>query len=70
MCRDCQTGLSIGLKITCGVSAHEPGRRQEEAFRLLSVIQTQISPQAPISIHPMDVIATVVAVRRQQLGIG
>jgi len=46
------------------------GARQEEAFRLLSVIQAQVSPQPPISIHPMDVIATVVAIHRQQLGIG
>jgi len=46
------------------------GARQEEAFRLLSVIQAQVSPPPPIAIHPMDVIATVLAVRRQQLGIG
>jgi hypothetical protein len=46
------------------------GSSQEEAFRLLSVIETQVSPPPPIGIHPMDVIATVVAVRRQQLGIG
>ena len=45
------------------------GARQEEAFRLLSVIQTQVSPPPPAGIHPMDVIATVLAVRRQQLGI-
>ena len=43
--------------------------RQEEAFRLLSVIEAQVSPPPPIGIHPMDVIATVLAVRRQQLGI-
>lgn len=46
------------------------GSSQEEAFRLLSVIETQVSPPPPIGIHPMDVIATVLAVRRQQLGIG
>ena len=45
------------------------GARQEEAFRLLSVIQAQVSPP-PTGIHPMDVIATVLTVRRQQLGIG
>src|SRR5215472_7242379 len=44
--------------------------RQEEAFRLLAAIKAQVSPQPPITIHPMDVIATVLAVRRQQLGIG
>jgi hypothetical protein len=43
--------------------------RQEEAFRLLAVIQAQVSPPPPITIHPLDVIATVLAVRRQQLGI-
>jgi hypothetical protein len=43
---------------------------QEEAFRLLSVIETQVSPPPPIGLHPMDVIATVLAVRRRQLGIG
>ena len=46
------------------------GARQEEAFRLLSVIQAQVSPPPPTGIHPMDVIATVLAVRRQHLGIG
>lgn len=46
------------------------GSAQEEAFRLLSVIETQVSPRPPIGLHPMDVIATVVAVRRQQLGLG
>jgi hypothetical protein len=46
------------------------GASQEEAFRLLSVIQAQVSLPPPIGIHPMDVIATVLAVRRQQLGIG
>jgi hypothetical protein len=45
------------------------GARQEEAFRLLAAIQAQVSPP-PTGIHPMDVIATVLAVRRQQLGIG
>jgi|ERR1051326_3893145 hypothetical protein len=44
--------------------------RQEEAFRLLAVIQGEVSPSPPIGIHPMDVIATVLTIRRQQLGIG
>jgi len=46
------------------------GARQEEAFRLLAAIQAQVSPPPPTGIHPMDVIATVLAVRRQHLGIG
>src|SRR5262249_39235360 len=46
------------------------GARQEEAFRLLSVIPGLRSPTPPTGIHRMDVIATVLAVRRQQLGIG
>jgi hypothetical protein len=46
------------------------GSSQEEAFRLLSVIEAQVSPPPPIGIPPLDVIATVLAVRRQQLGIG
>ena len=45
-------------------------RSQEEAFRLMSVIEAQVSPPPPVGIHPMDVIATVLAVRRKQLGIG
>src|SRR5262249_10298826 len=46
------------------------GARQEEAVRLLAVIQAQVRRTAPTGTQPMDVIATVLAVRRQQLGIG
>jgi hypothetical protein len=44
--------------------------RQEEAFRLWRVIGAQVSPPPPVGVHPLDVIATVLAVRRKQLGIG
>ena len=46
------------------------GGSREEGFRLLGVIEAQVSPPPPVGIHPLDVIATVLAVRRQQLGIG
>jgi hypothetical protein len=44
--------------------------RHEIAFRLVSVIQTQVSPPPPAQIAPLDILATVVAARRRQLGIG
>jgi len=46
------------------------GDSQEEGFRLMSVIEAQVSPPPPVGVHPLDVIATVLAVRRKQLGIG
>lgn len=46
------------------------GSSREEAHRLLAVIETQVSPPPPPAVHPLDVIATVLAVRRQQLGLG
>jgi hypothetical protein len=46
------------------------GTSQEEGFRLMSVIEPQITPPPPVSVHPLDAIATVLAVRRKQLGIG
>lgn len=46
------------------------GSSREEAQRLMAVIETQVSPPPPPAVHPLDVIATVLAVRRQQLGIG
>ncbi len=46
------------------------GARQEQAWRLAAVVEAQVSPPPPISVHPMDVLATVLAARRKQLGIG
>jgi hypothetical protein len=46
------------------------GPSQEEGFRLMSVIEPQINPPPPVGVHPLDAIATVLAVRRKQLGIG
>jgi hypothetical protein len=45
------------------------GFSREEGFRLWSVIKTQVSPPPPVGVHPLDVIATVLAVRSKQLGI-
>lgn len=44
--------------------------RHEMALRLVSVIATQISPPPPADVAPLDVLATVLAARRRQLGIG
>ena len=43
---------------------------QEEAFRLRAAVEAQVSPPPPVDAHSMDVLATVLAVRRKQLGIG
>ena len=44
--------------------------RQQEGFRLREAVEAQVSPPPPVDAHPMDVLATVLAVRRKQLGIG
>ena len=44
--------------------------RQQEGFRLRDAVEAQVSPPPPVDTHPMDVLATVLAVRRKQLGIG
>jgi hypothetical protein len=46
------------------------GGSQEEGFRLMEIIEARVSPPPPVGVHPLDVIATVLAVRRKQLGIG
>jgi hypothetical protein len=43
---------------------------QEEGFRLRAAVEAQVSPRPPVDVHSMDVLATVLAVRRKQLGIG
>jgi hypothetical protein len=44
--------------------------RHEVALRLVSVVAAQVSPPPPISLAPLDILATVVVTRRRQLGIG
>ena len=43
---------------------------QEEGFRLVAAVEAQVSPPPPADAQPLDVLATVLAVRRKQLGIG
>ena len=43
---------------------------QEEAFRLRAAVEAQVSPPPPVDAHSLDVLATVLAVRGKQLGIG
>jgi hypothetical protein len=43
---------------------------QEEGFRLRAAVEAQVSPPPPVDVHSLDVLATVLAVRRKQLGIG
>jgi hypothetical protein len=43
---------------------------QEEGLRLMAVVEAQVSPPPPVTAQPLDVLATVLAVRRKQLGIG
>ena len=47
----------------------EPAR-EELAFRLMATVETQVHPPPPIDVAPLDVLATVLSVRRRQLGIG
>jgi hypothetical protein len=43
---------------------------QEEGFRLMAAVEAQVSPPPPVDALPLDILATVLAVRRKQLGIG
>ena len=43
---------------------------QEEGFRLRAAVEAQVSPPPPVDAQSLDVLATVLAVRRKQLGIG
>ena len=43
---------------------------REEGFRLRTAVKAQVSPPPPVDAQPLDVLATVLAVRRKQLGIG
>lgn len=42
----------------------------ELGFRLMAVVEAQVSPPPPLNAFPLDVFATVLTVRRKQLGIG
>jgi hypothetical protein len=44
--------------------------REELALRLMATVETQVNPPPPIGVAPLDVLATVLSVRRRQLGIG
>lgn len=46
------------------------GDRQELAWRLMAVIQSHVNPPPPLDAQPLDVLATVIAARRRELGIG
>ncbi len=43
--------------------------RREFGLRLVSVLNGQVSPPPPVSAMPADIAATVLAVRRKQLGV-
>src|SRR5215472_9416691 len=43
---------------------------QELGFRLIGAVEAQVSPPPPETAFPLDVLATVLTVRRKQLGIG
>jgi hypothetical protein len=44
--------------------------RREVGLRLVSAIESQVSPPPPLDAMPSDIMATVLAVRLKQLGIG
>jgi hypothetical protein len=46
-----------------------PRTRRELGLRLVSLLETQVSPPPPLSVMPSDMAATVLAVRRKQLGV-
>ena len=41
---------------------------QQMGWRLIAAFETQLNPSPPADAQPVDVIATVVALRRKQLG--
>ena len=47
-----------------------PLTAREFGFRLVSVLEGQVSPPPPASLTPVDIAAAVLAVRRKQLGVG
>ena len=47
-----------------------PASAEEGAMRLMALVATQVSPPPPIDLQPLDVLATILAVRRKQPGVG
>jgi hypothetical protein len=43
---------------------------QQMGWRLIAAVEAQVTPSPPADAQPLDVIATVVALRRKQLGTG
>jgi hypothetical protein len=42
---------------------------QQVGWRLIAAVETQVTPSPPADAQPVDVLATVVALRRKQRGI-
>jgi hypothetical protein len=42
---------------------------QQMGWRLIAAVETQVTPSPPADAQPLDVLATVVALRRKQRGI-
>jgi hypothetical protein len=40
--------------------------RREMCYRLVSIITAQVTPPPPLSVNPLDIMATVLSVRRAQ----
>ena len=43
---------------------------QQMGWRVIAAVETQVTPSPPADAQPLDVIATVLELRRKQLGIG
>jgi hypothetical protein len=43
---------------------------QQLGWQLIAAVEAQVTPSPPADAQPLDVLATVVALRRKQLGIG
>ena len=42
---------------------------QQMGWRLIAAVEAQVTPSPPAGAQPLDVLATVLALRRKQLGI-
>jgi hypothetical protein len=43
---------------------------QQMALRVIAAVQTQVTPAPPLTARPLDVLATVLELRRKQFGTG
>ena len=43
---------------------------QQMGWRVIAAVEAQVTPSPPADAQPLDVLATVLALRRKQLGIG